>query len=154
LSTTIETLRRQAQLVLLFHAEDAIRRRCARVAARLELTASALVLLEVACHADAALADLDDLAGARGIVLDTRTARVRAWVDAVFWWAIGLWPVSAARGYRVLLAGMQRNLALASMLRHACVESNDSRLADWCALWSQQRTTLAQRLAETLDQAA
>jgi len=38
--------------------QNALRRRCATVASRLELSASALVLLEVACHADAALEDL------------------------------------------------------------------------------------------------
>jgi hypothetical protein len=148
--TTLTKLQGPTQVAHLFRAEDAIRRRCALVASRLELAASALVLLEVACHADAALDDLDSLANARGIVLETASSRVRAWVAVLFGWIGDLWPASATRGYQELLGEMRRNLALASTLRASCVESGDRRMADWCALWTEQRAELAERLSASL----
>ena len=147
---TLTKLKKHAHLVLLFQAEDAMRRRCAIVASRLELVTSALVLLDVVCHANAALDDLDNLADARGIVLETASSRLRAWIAVLVHWVADLWPASAARGYRGLLVEMRRSLALGDSLRAVCVESGDGRMADWCALWSEQRVTLAERLAATL----
>jgi hypothetical protein len=140
-------------LVRLYHAEGALRRRCAIVASRLELAASALVLLEVACHADAALDDLDALAEARGVVLVTLTSGLRAWFGAVAAWLSDLWPIAAERVYGAVLAEMQANAAIASSLQRACVASRDARAADWCDLWSEQRAALAARLGATLVKA-
>lgn len=150
------TRRQHVELAILFQSEDALRRRCAIVASRLELSASALVLLEVACHADAALEDLDGLAEARGVVLDTLPSLIRLWLAGVVNWAVDLWPASASHGYRALLADMRRDVFIAASLRRESLESGDRRAADWCALWTQQREGLANRLADTLahDQSA
>ena len=142
--------RQHVELAVLFQAEDALRRRCAIVASRLELSASALVLLEVACHADAALEDLGTLAEARGIVLDTLPSLIRHWLVGFASWAVDLWPSSASRGYRALLAEMRRDVFLAASLHRECLESGDRRAADWCALWTAQRQGLVNRLATTL----
>ncbi len=147
---TLTKLKKHAHLVLLFQAEDAMRRRCAIVASRLELVKSALVLLDVVCHANDALDDLDNLADARGIVLETMSSRLRAWVAFLVHWVGDLWPTSASRGYRGLLVEMRRSLAIGDSLRAVCVESGDARMADWCALWTEQRVMLAERLAATL----
>ena len=144
------TLGRRMAIERLFRAEDALRRRCAIVGARLELAASALVLLEVVCHADAALDDLDRLAESRGVVVLTLSSRLRVLFGTVAGWLGDLWPVSATRVYEALLAEMQRSLALASSLRDDCAESGDDRMAAWCALWTEQRASLADRLAATL----
>ena len=141
-----------ALLSVLFEAEDAMRRRCAVVASRLELVTSALVLLEVACHADASLDDLDTLADARGVVLETISARVRWWVSAVANWVGHLWPASVCREYRAVLDCMRHNLVVAASLRRTCVECGDRRMADWCELWSEQRLHLTTRLEETLSE--
>jgi hypothetical protein len=151
LFTTLTQFQAPTQVAHLFRAEDAIRRRCTLVASRLELAASALVLLEVACHADAALDDLDNLADARGIILETASSRVRAWVSVLFAWLGDLWPASATHGYWDLLEEMRRNLALAKSLRASCVASGDRRMADWCALWTEQRAELANRLSASLE---
>jgi hypothetical protein len=152
-SCRLTKLERRAALVRLYDAEGALRRRCAIVAARLELAASALVLLEVACHADASLDDLDTLAEARGIVLLTPMSRVRAWAHAVVGWVVDLWPASAARVYGAVLAEMRANAAIASSLRRACLASSDARAADWCDLWAEQRAALATRLGAALAEA-
>jgi hypothetical protein len=152
-SCRLTKLERRTALVRLYQAEGALRRRCAIVAARLELAASAMVLLEVACHADASLDDLDTLADARGIVVLTLTSRVRSWFNAVVGWVVDLWPVSAARVYGAVLVEMQANAALASSLRRACLASSDVRAADWCDLWEEQRAALASRLGAALAEA-
>lgn len=148
--------RQHVELAVLFQAEDALRRRCAIVASRLELRASALVLLQVACHADAALEDLGNLAAARGVVLDTVPSQIRVWMAGLVNWAFDLWPSRASRGYCAVLAEMRRHVFIAASLRRESLESGDGRAADWCALWTEQRQGLADRLAATLanDQAS
>lgn len=149
--TTLDT---RTHLPVLFQAEGAMRRRCAVVAARLELVSSALVLLEVACHADAALEDLDGLADARGIVLETTSSRLRTWAGSVTGWVGDLWPAAAVSGYSAVLTEMRRNVALATALRRTCLATGDRRMAEWCAMWTEQRTRLAHRLAATLAEPA
>jgi hypothetical protein len=139
-------------LAVFFQAEDALRRRCAMVASRLELSASALVLLEVVCHADAALDDLALLAESQGLVLDTFPTHLRVWAAGAIQWATDLWPSSATRGYRALLVEMRRHVPMATSLRRASLESGDRRMADWCAIWTEQREGLADRLAVSLAQ--
>ncbi len=141
---------RPTQLALLIAAEETTRRRCAVVASRLELAASALVLLEVVCHADAALDNLDNLASSRGVALATPASRLRAWLGSIAWWLADLWPASALRGYGALLAEMQRTLTMGHALGEASAAAGDRRMADWCALWSGQRAVLVERLAATL----
>lgn len=141
---------RPTGLALLFDAEDSMRKRCAVVASRLELAPSALVLLEVACHADAALDDIDTLASARGVALDTAASRAQAWIGSVARWVTNLWPASALREYVALLVEMRRVLAIGGSLRAASAAAGDTRMADWCALWTEQRALLANRLEATL----
>ena len=152
-SCRLTKLERRTALVRLYRAEGALRRRCAIIAARLELAASALVLLEVACHADASLDDLDAFAEARGIVLVTPMSRLRAWVHALVGWVADLWPASTARVYGGVLAEMHANAAIATSLHRACLASSDARAADWCDLWAEQRAALASRLGATLAEA-
>jgi hypothetical protein len=140
----------RALLSVLFQGEDAVRRRCAMVASRLEIVASAMVLLEVACHADASLDDLDSLAAARGVVLETLAARVHSWAAVAATWVGHLWPASAFRDYRAVLGAMRHNLAVAAVLGRSCTACGDRRMADWCALWTEQRLGLALRLEATL----
>jgi hypothetical protein len=140
----------RALLSVLFQGEDAVRRRCAMVASRLEIVASAMVLLEVACHADASLDDLDSLAAARGVVLETLAARVHSWAAVAGTWVGHLWPASAFRDYRAVLDAMRQNLAVAAVLGRTCTACGDRRMADWCALWTEQRLGLASRLEATL----
>ncbi len=142
--------RQHIELAILFQAEDALRRRCAIVASRLELGASSMVLLAVACHADAALDDLDTLAAARGVVLDTPSTVIHNWLASLLHWTGDLLSPSTRRGYRALLAEMRRDMAIGVSLRRACLESGDRTTADWCALWTEQREGLADRLAATL----
>lgn len=142
--------RGHAELAVFFQAEDALRRRCAMVASRLELSASALVLLEVVCHADAALDDLVLLAEARGVVLDTLPIHLRVWAAGARQWAMDLWPSAATRGYRALLLDIRRHVPIATSLRRLSLESGDRRTADWCAIWTEQRESLADRLAVSL----
>jgi hypothetical protein len=149
-SRLAEVQQQRALLSVLFHGEDAVRRRCAIVAARLEIVTSAMVLLEVACHADAALDDLDTLAAARGVVLETVSARVWSWAAVAATWAGHLWPSPVFREYRVVLAAMRQNLPVAARLGRTCADCGDRRLADWCALWTEQRLGLAARLEATL----
>jgi hypothetical protein len=153
MSKRLTTLDAHSHLTVLFQAEDAMRRRCAAVAARLELASSALVLLEIVCHADAALDDLDGLAMARGIVLETMTSRLRTWLAAVVGWVGGLWPTAATHGYSAVLLEMRRNVAIGSAMRRSALSAGDKRMADWCAMWTEQRTRLAHRLAATLAEA-
>ena len=138
------------ELAILFHAEHVLRRRCAVVASRLELGASSIVLLEVVCHADATLDDLDTLAAARGVVLDTPSSAIHDWLAALLHWTADLWSSSARPGYRNLLAEMRRDVAIGVSLRRVCQESGDRTTADWCALWTEQREGLANRLAAAL----
>jgi hypothetical protein len=145
-----ENVEQRALLSVLFQGEDAVRRRCAMVASRLEIVASAMVLLEVACHADASLDDLDNLAAARGVVLETLAARVHSWAAVAATWAGHLWPASAFRDYRAVLDAMRHNLAVAAVLGRSCTACGDRRMADWCALWTEQRLGLAARLEATL----
>ena len=140
----------RALLSVLFQGEDAVRRRCAMIASRLEIVSSAMVLLEVACHADASLDDLDSLAAARGVVLETLSTRVRSWAMVATSWVEHLWPASAFRDYRGVLYAMRQNLAVAARLGRTCSACGDRRMADWCALWTQQRVGLAARLEATL----
>jgi hypothetical protein len=147
---TAKDQQQRALLFVLFQGEDAVRRRCAMVASRLEIVSSAMVLLEVACHADASLDDLDNLAAARGVVLETITMRVRSWAAIATTWVGHLWPASAFRDYRAVLDAMRHNLAVAALLGRTCAECGDRRMADWCALWTQQRVGLAARLEATL----
>jgi hypothetical protein len=134
----------------LFRAEDSLRRRCAVVAARLEIAESALLLLEVACHADASLDDLDTLAEARGIALDTLSAKVHGWATSFTDWLSDLWPSAARLVYGEILLAMRRDIALAASLQRAAVGAGDRRVADWCTLWVEQRTGQADRLALAL----
>jgi hypothetical protein len=143
-------IEQRALLSVLFQGEDAVRRRCAMVASRLEIVASAMVLLEVACHADASLDDLDTLATARGVVLETLAARVHSWAAVAAAWVGHLWPSSAFRDYRAVLDAMRQNLAVAAVLGRICTTCGDRRMADWCALWTEQRLGLAARLEATL----
>jgi hypothetical protein len=140
----------RALLAVLFHGEDAMRRRCATVASRLEIASSAMVLLEVACHADASLDDLDRLATARGVVLETVSARVRAWATTAATWVGHLWPAPVFRDYHGVLGAMRQNLAVAAVLRAECASRGDPRMAEWCELWIEQRLGLASRLEASL----
>jgi len=148
--TGLAKVQQRTLLSVLFQGEDAVRRRCAMVASRLEIVASAMVLLEVACHADASLDDLDNLALARGVVLETIAARVRSWVALAATWVGHLWPSPVFRDYRAMLDALRQNLAVVALLRRTCTECGDRRMADWCALWTEQRLRLVARLEATL----
>ena len=148
--TGLAKVEQRALLSVLFQGEDAVRRRCTMVASRLEIVTSAMVLLEVACHADASLDDLDNLALARGVVLETIAARVWSWVAVAATWVGHLWPSPVFRDYRAVLDAMRQNLAIVALLRTTCAECGDRRMADWCALWTAQRIRLAARLEATL----
>jgi hypothetical protein len=146
------TLDRDALLARMYEAEVATRSRSARIGARLEIATSAMVLLQLASHADAALEDLSSLADASNVPVSTGWAWLRAWARASFEWLAELFSVrSVAAGYRCVVTAVRRDIELASALRAAATAAGDTRMARWCALWIEQRSGLADGLAASLD---
>ncbi len=144
-----------ALLARLYEAEAAMRSRSARIGARLEIATSAMVLLQLASHADAALDDLSSFAEAKSVVLHTGWAWLRFWARATRGWLVDLFSIqSVSDGYRCVVLAARRDIELASGLRAAALAGGDARMARWCALWIDQRTRLADDLAATLDAAA
>lgn len=144
----------QAALVVrLYEAEASMRGRSARIGARLEVAASAMLLLQLASHADAALDDLTSFAEAAEVPAQTRWGWMRVWARGfVEWLADLLWIGAVSDGYRAIVAIARRDIELASSLRAASLASGDGRVAAWCALWIEQRSRLAEALAATLSE--
>jgi hypothetical protein len=145
-------LDRTALLSRLYEAEAAMRSRSARIGARLEIATSAMVLLQLASHADAALEDLSSLADASDVPVSTGWGWLRVWARASFEWLADLFSVrGVAAGYRCVETTARRDIELASALRAAATAAGDTRMARWCALWIEQRSGLADGLAASLD---
>lgn len=144
-----------ALLARLYEAEATMRSRCARIGARLEIATSAMLLLQLASHADAALDDLSSFADTMNVAANTGWGWLRLWARASLEWLIDLFRVqSAADGYRSVVTGARRDIELGSELRSQALSAGDARLAKWCALWIDQRSRLADGLAASLDAAA
>jgi hypothetical protein len=143
-----------ALLARLYEAEAAMRSRSARIGARLEIATSAMVLLQVASHADAALDDLSSFADAMNVALNTWWGWLRVAAQATVAWVVDLFSVqSVAAGYQCVVRAARRDVEIAAALRAAALSSGDARMAKWCALWIEQRTALADGLAASLDTA-
>jgi hypothetical protein len=138
------------KMARLYEAETAMRGRAARVGARLELPSSALWLLQLASHADAALDDLGALADGGEGTLPGGASAVRAWARGAAGWFGDLIPPDAAGVYRAIAADMRRDIDLACDLRSEAIARRDLRLAAWCALWIDQRSCLADSLTASL----
>ncbi len=143
-----------APLARLYEAEAALRWRAARVGGRLELPSSAMWLLQLASHADAALDDLAGLAEAGDTGWPRSSSSARAWARGAAAWLGDLLPSDAAGVYRSIAADVRRDIDLASDLRSSAIARGDLRLAGWCALWIEQRSHLADGLARSLAEGA
>jgi hypothetical protein len=140
-------------LARLHEAEGVIRSRSARIGARLELAASAMVLLQLASHADAALDDLSTFAEAAGVSLFGGWGWLRAWVRASVDWIAELFSIgTVADRYRGIVVAARREIEMASALRSAALAAGDLRTATWCALWIDQRSRLADGVEASLSE--
>jgi hypothetical protein len=145
----------EALLARLHEAEGVMRSRSARIGARLELAASAMLLLQLASHADAALEDLTSFAEVTGVSLFRGWGWIRVWVRAAFDWIAELLSIGTVTDrYRMVVAAARRDIELASALRSASLAAGDVRTATWCALWIEQRSSLADGLEASLSEPA
>lgn len=131
------------------HEEDA-RRHCTTVARRLELGRAAVLLLEIACHADAALSDLPELAASREVPAGGAAQAITRWAHALCDWISDAVhePRSA---YRATLAAMLRGVRIAERLAAEASARGDDVLAEWCEAWVSQRAPLLARLAQQIE---
>jgi hypothetical protein len=140
-------------LPALYQAEQAALSHCTMVAQRLELGRCSVSLLEVACHADAALEDLPMLAERRNISLTRVGLAIGRLGTSLRTFMVDV-VLDTLGNYRTTLEDMRRGLDVAGRLKVAADSAGDDVLAGWCALYVAQRGPMIDRITRELAAAA